>query len=105
MSKIEQEKFDELIRKWKEETCFMSSAQQMCEHPAYREIVRAGRDVLPFIIREMRVQDTYFLWHALYEILGKGPHIPKYARGKLACVQQMWIAWYEYHYENKPPRR
>ncbi len=95
------ERFYGLRDQWQKETSHMSMSSQIVAHPAYREIVGMGREVVPWIIEDIKFNGTTFWWTALYEILKKGPHVPDYARGKVRLLNEMWLAWYEYHYERK----
>lgn len=94
------EKFYVLRDQWQEETKYMSSASQIVEHPAYKEIVKMGEEVVPWIIDDIRFNATTFWWHALRQILQDGPIVPEYGRGKLRLINELWLAWYEYYHED-----
>ncbi len=98
------EKFYVLRDVWQRETQYMSHASQIVEHPSYREIMNMGKQVVPWIIEDIRFNGTMFWWHALRQILGDGPIVPEYGRGKLRLINEMWLAWYEYYHERKPDR-
>lgn len=89
---------------WQKETSHLSSVSQIVEHPAYREIVKMGKEVVPWIIDDIKFHGTTFWWHALREILKDGPIVPEYGRGKLRLINELWLAWYEYHFEREQDR-
>ena len=98
-----EDKFNRLKQVWEHDTSHLSSVTQSVSHPAYKEIARMGRSVVPYIIREMRENRTGAWWsYALHQILGDtGPHIPEYARGRMHLINDMWVAWYEHNYGPK----
>jgi hypothetical protein len=85
------ERFESLVRKWKAERRPTSSAVKMAAHPAYREIVGLGRDVVPLILAELeREPDHWFL--ALHELTDANP-VPNESRGRLKEMAAAWTAW------------
>ena len=50
------EKFAALAAQWRAETAWTSSVSQMIMHPAYQEIIGMGRDVMPYLLRELERQ-------------------------------------------------
>lgn len=98
------ERFHSLRDQWQKETGHMSNSSQIVAHQAYRKVVNMGHEAVPWIIEDIRTNGTTFWWTALYEILKSGPHVPDYAQGKVMLLNEMWLAWYEFHHERKPYR-
>ena len=80
---------------WLEETKYLSSATMIVQHRAYQDIIDMGPKVLPYIIEDIRLNDTMHWYHAINEITGDCPEIPDYARGRLKLINQLYIAWYQ----------
>ena len=87
------QRFQKLAKQWQRETAHLSLATPMAQHPAYREIVGMGKEVVPLILAELRRRpDHWFI--ALEEITGEMP-IPEEDWGKLSRMAAAWIAWGE----------
>lgn len=84
--------FDELRRQWRNDTKYISSATQICEHPAYQKIIAIGEPMLPFIIEEVRNERGHW-FYALHKITGFVPdniqNLP------FAQIRQAWLDWFE----------
>src|SRR5262245_49980008 len=81
-------RFSKLVRKWRADTAYTSSATEMFEHPAFIEIVGMGDIVVPLIIEEIERQPD-LLVGALTRITGENP----VAAGDRGNVYAMAIAW------------
>jgi hypothetical protein len=81
--------FAQLAEAWREETKFLSFAQQRAVHPAYQRIVGMGWAAVPLILRELEHQPDHWLW-ALQAITGEEP-----ARGAsgLRAAAEAWLRW------------
>jgi hypothetical protein len=90
-------KFLTLADTWVRETTHSSSTRQMAEHPAYREIVSLGPQIVPLIFKELVREPGFHWFHALREIIGSGPEIPTEARGRLQPVTECWLRWGKEH--------
>ena len=80
---------------WKLETQFISDPNKIEENRWYREIIRLGPDVVPFILSQMQDRPDYW-FSALTEITGNDP-IPEEHYGDLAAMTADWLKW---GYEN-----
>jgi hypothetical protein len=89
-----QEKFNELSKKWKEETAFHSSMSADLENESAKEIIKAGLDVLPFIIDEIRKTYNGHYCIILSQITGVNPITEKHS-GKIKHMAKDWIKWYD----------
>lgn len=45
--------FEELVLTWSSGTAHLSSPTKLVEHPAYRQIIGLGLDVLPLLLRDL----------------------------------------------------
>lgn len=89
-AKIE-EKFENLVKKWKEETAFASTVLEMATHPAYQQIIGIGPTAIPLILNQLKEKPDHWFW-ALKAIAGEDP-VPKELRGELDEMTKAWIAW------------
>lgn len=83
--------FNELKYQWQQETMYLSSANQMCNHPAYQAIIAMGKPVVPFILNELQKRTGHWFW-ALTEITGENPILPEHA-GDMEAMRQDWLDW------------
>ena len=85
------ERFQSLVRQWKEECGPVSSARRMAAQPAYRAIVAMGQAAVPLLLAELEQRpDHWFI--ALHELTGAEP-VPGEARGHLDKMAAAWIQW------------
>lgn len=85
--------FYNLYLDWKMETRFSSSVLQICNHPAYQQIIGLGEKVLPFIFAELRRSPDHWFW-ALKAITRVDPVSPR-DRGNIKEMTQAWLRWAE----------
>jgi len=86
-----EKEFNQLANKWYAETRKQSSAEQMILHPAYQQIIGMGKDVLPFIFRELKKTRAHWIW-ALAMILRDDKAKPGM---KFREAVDAWLAWGE----------
>src|SRR5438034_1096845 len=84
-------KFEQLARKWKSESRFMSSSSDMAMLIPYQQIIGLGPAVLPLIFRELEREPDHWFW-ALSVITGENP-VPPESRGNLDAMTEAWLAW------------
>src|SRR5262249_7135597 len=86
-----EERFRRLATIWRDETAHFSSTKVSDNHPAYKEIISMGWDVVPFLLHE--VEATHEHWFtALEAITGINP-MPPEARGHIAKIAEAWVKW------------
>ena len=88
-----EQKFYSLAERWRSETRYVSSINQICMHPAYQEIIGMGKEALPFLIRELRSDPYYWFW-ALKAIAAADPVKPE-DRGQIKKMSEAWLKWAE----------
>ena len=88
-----EERFNSLVKKWKEEIAYTSSMTDIVYNTHYQQIIGMGYEALPYIMRELR-EDTNWYFYALQMITGFCPHIPEESRGKLNDLTKIWLMWY-----------
>ncbi len=87
------EKFEYYTSVWTNETMFSSSIHEIINNSAYRSIVGLGKDVIPFIIDELKKEDNHW-FYALEALTGQNP-IKKEHRGFIKLMKSDWIEWAE----------
>jgi len=88
-----EERFTALRTAWKDGTFFESSLSKIESHPAYRDIVALGPDVVPLIIDDLRTAPNFW-FAALEELTGEDPVTPEMV-GKVAAMSKAWVEWYD----------
>ena len=92
MADAVQERFRELVARWKaDRPASSSSARQLAMDPAYQSIIGMGEQVVPLIIAELeREPDHWFI--ALHAITGADPVKPGHA-GRICLMAKDWSEW------------
>ena len=83
--------FHELVATWKRERGPHSSSARLAEHPAYREIIAMGVEVVPLLLRELEKEPDHW-FRALHALTGANP-IPAECRGNLRAMSAAWLHW------------
>ncbi len=87
------EKFEAYTSIWITETMFSSSVHEIINNSAYRSIVKLGKDVIPFIIEELKKEENHW-FYALEALTGQNP-IKQEHRGIIRLMKSDWIEWAE----------
>jgi hypothetical protein len=84
-----EEEFQSHAQKWKRETFYMSSLDDMCVHPSYQRIIGMGRQAVPLVLRELEKEPDHWFW-ALTAITGQDP-----AQGEdsVEGAAKAWLKW------------
>lgn len=82
--------FKRLANEWEAETAVYSFVSQKVAHPHYRKIINLGKDVIPYLLRDMRDSPGYWS-DALVELTGTDP-VPDDA-DTLDAVAAAWMKW------------
>jgi hypothetical protein len=86
-----QEEFDQLAKRWIEDTRLTSSVTKMVNHSAYKAIIAMGDRAVPPILRDLEREPK--MWGpALHAITGAAP-VPKEDAGRVARVATAWLRW------------
>lgn len=86
-----QNRFDQLVRQWKQESEFMSNTAQMAMLRSYQSIIGLGPAAVPLILEELRREPDHWFW-ALESITLENP-VPPQDAGHLDKMAQAWIDW------------
>lgn len=89
-AQIEKE-FNELAENWYLETLHSSAYLDKILHPAYQRIIGLGKEVIPFILRELNDQPGEWFW-ALRALTGEDPTTKAQAR-KRDELAKAWLDW------------
>jgi len=84
-------RFDELADQWRRETRNLSSTTDKLAHPAYREIVEMGPQVIPWIIARLRDGSRHWFF-ALNELSGVNP-VDASLENDLPAMIRAWEQW------------
>ncbi|MSU77277.1 MAG: hypothetical protein EXS16_04180 [Gemmataceae bacterium] len=76
---------------WVAGTRALSSATQIINHPAFRQIVSMGECVIPFMLRDLETRPRLWVW-ALAEIAGINP-VTAEDSGNIAKMSATWLRW------------
>jgi hypothetical protein len=90
-----EQRFRRLEQTWKTSTAFLSSDEELVNHPAFQEIIRMGEAVVPFMLRDLQDRPRLWVW-ALPQITGADP-VPAGDRGNIAKMSAAWLSWGKAH--------
>jgi hypothetical protein len=86
-----EQRFADLVARWKRERGPYSSSARLAEHPAYQQIIGMGPEVIPLLLRELeREPDHWF--RALHALTAADP-VPAESRGKVREMAAAWLRW------------
>lgn len=85
------ERFRRLERTWMAEVGHYSSTTKLVNHPAFREIIRMGRAVVPLMLQDLEKRPRLWVW-ALPKITGADP-VSESDRGNIAKMSEAWLRW------------
>jgi hypothetical protein len=86
-----QVEFERLAVEWKRETAHLSSPGAIAEHRAYQAIIGMGKEVIPFILRDLENSRAQWFW-ALRSIARESPVRPG-DRGDIHAMTDAWLNW------------
>lgn len=79
-----------LLKRWREETAYLSSSSAITGHPAYQELIELGPVALPFLFRDLEQTGDGYLSKALTALTGAHP-IPADERGQVRKIAETWL--------------
>jgi hypothetical protein len=84
-----EDRFQALVRQWKDATALSSSVRAAITHPAYLQIIGMGAPAVPFILRELQREPDHW-FHALLAVTGEDA-----AAGQetFAGAVAAWLEW------------
>ncbi|MBI1830418.1 MAG: hypothetical protein HYR84_03095 [Planctomycetes bacterium] len=85
------DRFRRLAAEWRDAVAHLSSTTARNNHPAYREIISLGPEVVPLLLRDLEDNQTHWFC-ALREITGANP-IPESAAGNVPKMAEAWLRW------------
>lgn len=84
--------FNELASKWKDETGLFSTTFNKIVNDHYFEIVAMGKEVVPFILRDLQNNGPSH-WHTALKALTKENPVSEEDMKKNKKIREAWIAW------------
>lgn len=85
-------RFERLVRQWKSDLAVESSATRITSHPAYLEVMKMGKRVVPLILADISTHGTRHWGWALQCLTGVNP-VSSEDIGRLARQNMHWLAW------------
>jgi hypothetical protein len=85
------EKFQRLAAVWHRAVAHHSSSRVRDNHPAYREIIALGQDVVPLLLRDLETERRHW-FAALASITGANPVADEDA-GDIPKMTAAWLRW------------
>jgi hypothetical protein len=76
---------------WQADTQFLSDARRIINHPDFRQIVALGKEVVPFLLRDLQVRPSLWVW-ALPEITREDP-VAAADAGNIHKMSDAWVQW------------
>jgi hypothetical protein len=86
-----EKRFRALAADWSANTSHISSVNDLILHPSYKEIIKLGWDVVPFLLIDLQ-QNKRFWFPALYAITKVRPFDPSDA-GNGRRMTDAWVRW------------
>ena len=83
------QEFLRAAERWKEETRYFSSVQEIILNTSYQRIIGLGERVIPHILSELARETDHWFW-ALRALVGKDV-----AQGATSMTEaaNLWLAW------------
>jgi hypothetical protein len=92
----DEDRFQLLAKKWKNETKHLSSLSQIIINKFYQQIIGMGQLALPFIFRELQIEPNHWFW-ALECITGEDVILANEDVGDMRKMAALWIQWGKEH--------
>ena len=86
--------FNELSEKWKDDTGLYSTTTKKVVNDAYLDIIGLGKDVVPFILKDMKNGGPAH-WHAALKALTKENPVSDHDLNKNKKIRDAWLRWGE----------
>lgn len=90
-SSIEKQ-FSQIAEKWKNETGGFSTTVQKI-NDSYLDIIGMGKDVVPFILRDLQKPFGTAHWHYALKAITKENPVPEEDLNKNSKIKEAWITW------------
>jgi hypothetical protein len=86
-----EQRFRRLAAQWEADTLVLSNPRLIMSHPAFQEIIRLGKAVVPFLLRDLEQEPHLWVW-ALPAITGENPVSPA-EEGNIQRMGEAWLRW------------
>jgi hypothetical protein len=83
--------FDRLSSRWKADTVFSSSSDEITSHPAYLAIIRMGLTAVPLMLREIEREPGH--WFAALKSITHADPVLVRNRGRIREMAEAWVKW------------
>jgi len=83
--------FGNLSKQWKRDTKLQSSVSAIVMHPAYLDIIGMGRAAVPFILRDLRKENSH--WFTALRAITKAAPVNPADAGNLKRMRDAWLKW------------
>lgn len=88
---VPDDKFSDLVWRWKAGKGRGAKAARMAMHPAYQEIIQMGTKAVPRILQELQRERDHWFW-ALHALTGETPVADEH-RGNIQAMTADWLEW------------
>ena len=83
--------FGKLSKEWEDQTAFLSSIQAKICHPAYLSILALGKQVVPFILKQLQKKPDF--WFPALRAITKENPVHSNDVGNLRKMTEAWLQW------------
>ncbi len=83
--------FENLAKRWKEETAFYSSVDKIVMNPNYQQIIGMGEKAISYILSDLERTHSHWFW-ALKAISGEDP-VDDESKGDVKKMVEAWVYW------------
>lgn len=88
-----EQEFHDLMYVWSKETEYVSSTEKICEHYAFRQLIEAGKSIVPYIHYMLAANENrLLLMLVLCEIFGFSP-VKEENQGMIADMTKDWLEY------------
>jgi hypothetical protein len=86
-----EQRFQRLAAAWEQAVAHHSSSAVRYGHPAYQEIIRIGRPVVPLLLRDLERDRRH--WFAALKAITAADPVPPADAGKVDAMREAWLRW------------
>lgn len=87
---VTETQFYTLSAKWKDETAIYSTDADIVDNDSYRELVKMGIKIVPYILKDL---DESVVWFPLLQEITKANPVPRPHIGDSEKMREAWLDW------------
>ncbi len=89
---VDEQRFNDLARRWKTETKFLSNVTSKSLHTCYQKIIGMGEAAVPFILKDLKENGPNHWFWALNAITDENL-ITDEMSGNMKAMTEVWLQW------------